>query len=602
MIGVPGTAQRLFGALREHGISVVLISQASSEHSICFAIPQAEAERTAAVVRQTFSSELEQGQLQNVDVATRLQHPVGGRRRHGGHARRRGEGVLGARQRRRQRPRDRAGLVRAQHLDGDRRAPGEQGARLGPFRLLSVAAHGVDRPDRSRARWAARCSSRSASQIARLARDFRLDLRLRGDHVVEDGCCSPTQPIPLDGWQEALQRRRPPDLGAIRGARERRSPAARGDHRLLGERRGGRALSAMARRRAFTSSRRTSRRTAARSSLYAKLAETRGAAAGSHYLYEATVGAGLPIIQTLRDLRETGDEIRRIEGILSGTLAYLFNVWDGSAAVFGDRARRQGQRLHRARSARRPVGHGRGAQADHPRRARWACRSSLRTSQLEGLVPAERWRAARAEEFMDRLPELDASMLRRLEAARAQGRVLRYVASLDAATQRATVGLVELDRIASVRQHQPHRQHRPVHHRPLRPQSARRAGPRRRSERHGGRRVRRSAARLRVSRGEPVTWPETAVTAMSEPATPRSDRVRAGQRRQRGRRVRRARPQRRRRSATPSGARRISERARPHRRHQRRRQGPAARGRAQHRRRWRSRRWSRRSVSTMASS
>src|SRR4051812_31993347 len=69
MIGVPGTAQRLFGALREHGISVVLISQASSEHSICFAIPQAEAERTAAVVRQTFGAEFEQGQLQNVDVA-----------------------------------------------------------------------------------------------------------------------------------------------------------------------------------------------------------------------------------------------------------------------------------------------------------------------------------------------------------------------------------------------------------------------------------------------------------------------------------------------------------------------------------------------------
>src|SRR5260370_34980574 len=52
-------------------------------------------------------------------------------------------------------------------------------------------------------------------------------------------------------------------------------------------------------------------------------------AAGTHYLYEATVGAGLPIIQTLRDLRETGDEITRIEGIFSGTLAYLFNVFDG---------------------------------------------------------------------------------------------------------------------------------------------------------------------------------------------------------------------------------------------------------------------------------
>src|SRR5260221_9246221 len=48
--------------------------------------------------------------------------------------------------------------------------------------------------------------------------------------------------------------------------------------------------------------------------------------ARTHYLYQATVRAGLPIIQTLRDLRGTGDEVTQIEGIFSGTLAYLFNV------------------------------------------------------------------------------------------------------------------------------------------------------------------------------------------------------------------------------------------------------------------------------------
>ena len=70
MIGVPGTAHRLFGALRDHGISVILISQGSSEHSICFAIPEAEATRAEAVVRQAFDSELRQGQIQSVEVAT----------------------------------------------------------------------------------------------------------------------------------------------------------------------------------------------------------------------------------------------------------------------------------------------------------------------------------------------------------------------------------------------------------------------------------------------------------------------------------------------------------------------------------------------------
>src|SRR5205823_5806934 len=68
MIGVPGTAQRLFGALREDGISVILISQGSSEHSICFAIPQVEAERTARTVRRAFHAELNGGQIQNIDV------------------------------------------------------------------------------------------------------------------------------------------------------------------------------------------------------------------------------------------------------------------------------------------------------------------------------------------------------------------------------------------------------------------------------------------------------------------------------------------------------------------------------------------------------
>jgi aspartokinase/homoserine dehydrogenase 1 len=49
-------------------------------------------------------------------------------------------------------------------------------------------------------------------------------------------------------------------------------------------------------------------------------------------------------------------------------------------------------------------------------------------------------------EFMARVPELDASMLARLEAAQAKGRVLRYVAALDAAGGTATVGVVELER------------------------------------------------------------------------------------------------------------------------------------------------------------
>src|SRR4029079_1272505 len=49
-----------------------------------------------------------------------------------------------------------------------------------------------------------------------------------------------------------------------------------------------------------------------------------------YFLYETNVGAGLPIIHTLRGLIETGDEIIKIEGVLSGTLSYIFNSLDGT--------------------------------------------------------------------------------------------------------------------------------------------------------------------------------------------------------------------------------------------------------------------------------
>ena len=50
---------------------------------------------------------------------------------------------------------------------------------------------------------------------------------------------------------------------------------------------------------------------------------------GSRFLYETSVGAGLPIINSLNDLLKSGDKILKIEAVLSGTLSYLFNNYDG---------------------------------------------------------------------------------------------------------------------------------------------------------------------------------------------------------------------------------------------------------------------------------
>ena len=53
---------------------------------------------------------------------------------------------------------------------------------------------------------------------------------------------------------------------------------------------------------------------------------------GAQFRYETNVGAGLPVIDTLKTLLKTGDEILKIEGVLSGTLSYLFSKYDGSIA------------------------------------------------------------------------------------------------------------------------------------------------------------------------------------------------------------------------------------------------------------------------------
>ena len=68
MIGIPGVAHKLFGALRAVDVSVVMISQASSEHSICFAVPRAQAELAKKTVEETFFAEIQRGEVQTVDL------------------------------------------------------------------------------------------------------------------------------------------------------------------------------------------------------------------------------------------------------------------------------------------------------------------------------------------------------------------------------------------------------------------------------------------------------------------------------------------------------------------------------------------------------
>jgi aspartokinase/homoserine dehydrogenase 1 len=151
-------------------------------------------------------------------------------------------------------------------------------------------------------------------------------------------------------------------------------------------------------------------------------------ARGRRILHEATVGAGLPIIDTYHKLTESGDRVERIEGLLSGTLGYvLTEVGDG---VPFSRAVRSAMRLGYTEPDPREDLSG----MDVGRKALILARllgyrGELSRQAVESLVP--KWaRALPLAQFLERLGELDAGWKRRVDAARAQGQVLRYVATV----------------------------------------------------------------------------------------------------------------------------------------------------------------------------
>jgi aspartokinase/homoserine dehydrogenase 1 len=157
-----------------------------------------------------------------------------------------------------------------------------------------------------------------------------------------------------------------------------------------------------------------------------------------HFLYEANVGAGLPIMSTLRDLIASGDVITKVEGVFSGTLSYLFNAFDGSVAF----------------SALVKEAHQTGLTEPDPRddlsgadvgrkllilARQMGSRMDIRDVHVESLVPRRLARGRFSRRFFASLAAQDVVMERRLKGAQSQGTVLRYVGVLEGDLARAGI-------------------------------------------------------------------------------------------------------------------------------------------------------------------
>ena len=497
MIGVPGTAHRLFGALREEGISVILISQGSSEHSICCAIPGHRGRARRARGGRGLRSRGQGRPDPEHPGGPGSRHPRRGGRWHGrpaGHLR---PGVQRAGLGQRQRARHRAGRLRAQHLRGGRSARTRR-ARCAPCIPASIFRR-TRFPSASSAPapWAACCSSSSPPRASACCDDFKLDLRVRGIMtskkmlLSEQGVAArrtgrpaldaSTTPADIAKFAEHLHVDHLPhtvildctaDEGvaqALRRLAEGRHP--RGDAEQEGQ------LGPLAYYESLKAARRHG---------------------GSSYLYEATVGAGLPVISTLRDLRETGDKISSVEGIFSGTLAYLFNVYDGKKP-FSDIVKDAKAKGYTEPDPRDDL-----SGTDFVRKViilgrEMGLKLEMKDVQVESLIPPGLEKGTHR-----RFPGQTTEVRRRDEEALRRGGGARQGAALHGPAHGRRQGHRGRGRARShacLRQHRAHRQRGALRHGALQLESADRAGPGRRTRSDRGRRVRRPAARVLATSG-----------------------------------------------------------------------------------------------------
>ncbi|KAI1997326.1 Homoserine dehydrogenase [Ophidiomyces ophidiicola] len=182
------------------------------------------------------------------------------------------------------------------------------------------------------------------------------------------------------------------------------------------------------------------------------------AATGNALVYhESTVGAGLPVISTLRDLVATGDQVTRIEGVFSGTLSFLFNQFAPVSAAVSSPPQKWSQVVTQAKDLgyTEPDPRDDLNGMDVARKLTILARiagleiESPESFPVESLIPVELASlasgSAGAAEFMRRLADFDENMEEIKNIAKAEGKVVRYVGSIDVVSKKVKVGLEKFD-------------------------------------------------------------------------------------------------------------------------------------------------------------
>lgn len=320
MVGVPGVAERLFGALRSENINVVLISQASSEHSICFAIKESDVPQAKTCIEKCFFAELLQKTIEKVDITSHV-------------------------------------TILAAVGDGMAHSPGIAGKCLTALGRAGISIRAIAQGssernisvviDQDKAKKALRCMhsefymsphtlsvgligtgligktllTQLKKQLAYLRQEKNIDIQVRGlmssqtMYLSENDMLDEADPVKkmtakanMEMFLSHVASDHIPHAAIIDATASSELPRSyvdwmkRGFHIVTPNKKG-------------------------LSQDYALYQDIKMTAKKNnrHYLYSTNVGAGLPILKSIKDLFDTGDHIHSIEAVLSGTLSFIFN-------------------------------------------------------------------------------------------------------------------------------------------------------------------------------------------------------------------------------------------------------------------------------------
>ncbi len=441
MFGVVGFAARLFNALAKNQINVILISQASSEHSICFAVDPHQAKRTKKIIEEEFKIEFETKKLEPVTIDSQdaviavvgenMRHTPGISGRLFQALGKNGINVLAIAQGSSELN---ISVVIARHdvakaLNALHDAFFLSGTKTIHLFLLGTGLIGST------------LLRQLHTQYPVLLKGNALDIRLMGLGNV-DAMLFQNEGIPFDQWKDVLRSGEPMDIRKfVHQMRKMNLPNS-----IFVDCTGSPEAVEHYEEIFNASISIVTPSKIANSGPYVQYQKLRNAASrhGVKFMYETNVGAGLPVINTLNDLIASGDTVLKIEAVLSGTLSYIFNTFT-KGIPFSEIVRQACQMGLTEPDPRDDL-----SGLDVARKLLILAREAghafeLEDIALEPVVPEALDKKGSVEEFLKILKRYDSIFEKKYEGAEKKNCLLRYVAVLE--NGKAEVGLREIPQV-----------------------------------------------------------------------------------------------------------------------------------------------------------